>query len=795
MVSWAFYTSSAVAMALAAISPAAAQTNPDVPDRSTGAEPPATPPQAGAADSQTAAQADEDAGGIREIVVTAQRRSESIQRVPVAVSALDAEAIEKSFVEDIRDFAGRVPSLVIDPVAAGPSAAAISIRGISFEDIEKSFDPAVGVVVDGVFVGTNTGQLLDAFDVERLEVLRGPQGTLFGRNTIGGVINVQRTRPTRDPGLNASVGYSSFDSVRGRAVANTGTLGGIVALKPFVFYDTTEGFYRNVTKNRREGEYRTLTGGITALVTPGAGIEAIITYEHMRERGETVVGSLSETGLDVICLAVPLPGGATLRPFAPADQCDRSRLPDRGLYTVFQNVEADVRNDTDAVSGQVNVELGGFDLVSITGYRTNSEDVRQDFDATSVDFFSTRRQQDYEQFSQELRVVGDLSERINLLLGAYYFTSNYQLLQRTRFGPGLLAPVAVNLRQDVDHDARSYAAFADTRIKPIDNLTVGLGIRYTRDRKKIFNNFGAPETLVANGQCLRPNTAECEGSKSFGKLTYRASVDYQIDKDKLAYVSYSRGFRSGGFNGRAASPTSLGPYEPETVDAYEVGFKADWLNRRLRTNFAVYRTDYNNKQEETVQPTPPGSANPQETVVQNAASARIQGAEAEIIVLPFDSLSLRASFTYTDAEYIAFFNDVNGDLVPDDVSTLELRRAPKYQASVGADFSQEIGQGTLDLSTTLRFQDSYFTCIVPARPRVIGQIVNDPRCETRPRETLDASASYTFGLGERQVRISAFGRNLTDNRDLSSTLPVAGLFTFGTGRTPRSFGVEAGVRF
>jgi iron complex outermembrane recepter protein len=151
----------------------------------------------------------EEEGGIRDIIVTAQRRSESIQSVPVAVTALDAKALSQSSIDDIRDIAGRVPSLVIDSVNAGPSAAAISIRGISFEDIEKSFDPAVGVAVDGVFIGTNTGQLLDAFDLESIEVLRGPQGTLFGRNTIGGVINVRRSKPTGELGVKGSFTRSS----------------------------------------------------------------------------------------------------------------------------------------------------------------------------------------------------------------------------------------------------------------------------------------------------------------------------------------------------------------------------------------------------------------------------------------------------------------------------------------------------------------------------------------------------------------------------------------------------------
>lgn len=765
------------------------------------------------------AQSAEDQGAIRDIIVTAQRREDTLQSVPVAVSALDQQTLAAATIEDIRDIAGRVPSLVVDSVGAGPSAAAVSIRGISFEDIEKSFDPAVGVVVDGVFIGTNTGQLLDSFDLERLEVLRGPQGTLFGRNTIGGVISVTRTRPTDDPEARGSFSYAKYDTKRGRLVLNSGKLGGIVALKGFVFYDDTNGFYRNVTKNRREGKYEVLSGGVTALITPTDTITATITYEHMRERGETVVAPLSQTGKDLICLFPGAPG------FSPARECNRGLGED--LYTTFENVDPRVRNDTDAVTGNIDIDLGdSFVLTSVTGYRKNRESVRQDFDASSANFFDTLRKQDFEQFSQELRVVGDVTPWLNLLVGGYYFTSNYQLDQSTNFGVVLGQGQTAVLRQFVDHHSKSYAGFADARIKLGDRVTLGLGGRYTEDKKRIFNNYGRIASLVqltlpsftgvecvavvgtfspAPGVVLPRYAAanNCTGSKSFGKFTWRANLDYKIDDHKLVYASYSKGFRSGGFNGRSSSPTSLGPYFPETVDAYEIGLKADWLNRTLRTNIALYHTDYNNKQEEVVQPAPPGSSSPQETVVKNASQARINGAELEVVIQPVRSFSINLSAAFTDAKFKSFFNDVVGptpgsapDGIPDDVSTLKLRRAPKYQFSAGFDYNRPLGGGTFNLNAILRYQDAYQTCIAPNRPVVPGAVRNDDRCLTDDRARLDAEVSYALPLGGlREVKFSVFGRNLTDYRGLAATLPVAGLFTFGTAVPPRTYGAEVSFRF
>lgn len=767
-----------------------------------------------AAQQTTTTAAAEDTSALREIVVTAQRRVDSVQKIPVAVTVLDQRALDAASVEDLRDFGGRVPSLVVDNVAAGPSAAAISIRGISFEDIEKSFDPAVGVVVDGVFIGTNTGQLLDSFDMERLEVLRGPQGTLFGRNTIGGVINVQRTRPTDDFGVRGQLAYSNFDTKRGRLVVNTGKLGGIVAIKAFGFYDNTDGFYQNVTKNKREGQYEVLTGGVTALITPTDGIKAQITYEHMRERGETIVGSLSETGRDLICLAPGAPG------FAPPGECNRNSLPARGLYTTFSEIDTPVTNDTDAITANIDIDLGpNFTLTSVTGYRSNNESVRQDFDATSAKFFDTLRNQTYRQFSQELRVVGDLTNTLNVLVGAFYFDSNYKLDQVTTLGSVLTGGAPADLRQYVDHNTKSYAGFADVRWRATDSLTIGGGIRYTQDDKDIFNNYGRIGALVRlsmpsfdGKSCVGVTGAfspapgvtlpiygpanNCSGAQGFGEFTWRGSVDYAITDSQRVYASYNRGFRSGGFNGRASGPTTLGPYDPETVDAFEIGLKADWLDKTLRTNIAAYVSKYNNKQEEIVQASPPGSASPQETVVKNASSATIKGIELEVIAQPTPELTFNTTFTYTDAQFDEFFNDVNGDLRPDDVSSLSLRRAPKYMASFIIDYNRPLGNGTFDFNTALRFISKYQTCVIPNRPVQLGAIRNDDRCQTRDREDLAAQASYTFNLAAgNEVRVTVFGRNLTNFRDLGATLPVAGLFTFAGARPPRTYGAELAFKF
>ncbi|MET0546609.1 MAG: TonB-dependent receptor [Caulobacterales bacterium] len=749
--------------------------------------------------------------GIGDIVVTAQKRSESIQQVPIAVTALSEAQLASPTIRDIRDIAGRAPGLVIDTVSAGPKAAAIAIRGISFDDIEKSFDPAVGVVVDGVFVGTNSGQMLDAFDMAGMEVLRGPQGTLFGRNTIGGVINVTRTKPTGEFGGKASVSYSNYDTKQAKFVLNSPMIGDVLALKGFAYYDRTSGFYKEAATGDRAGKDESISGGVTAMFTPNDNVEALLTYEHGRQRGETIAVSLSD-GTDIICNSFL--SGLLGTPLAPAEQCNRVSLPHQGAYTLFQNTYTPLKNDSDALTANVNIDIGNFTLTSVTGWRENDEDLQQDFDASSVDLFNTRRVQKFEQFSQELRLAGDVTPWLNTLFGAYYYDSNYKLTQNSLFGTGLAGPIPIPVRQDTEGDARSYAAFADVQIRPNDKLTIGGGIRYTKDKKELFDNYGQVPFLVDltvpgwDGECvqvvglLAPGVpaygpaSNCDYSKSFSKVTYRGTVDYEVVDDMRVYGSISRGFRSGGFNGRAASPTSVGPYAPEIVDAYEIGLKADWLDKRLRTNLAIYQNDYKDKQEEVVQAAPPGSANPQETVVENAASAKIRGFEGEVIAQPpIDGLTLTGSVSYIDAKYQDFFKDVNGDNIPDDVSTLNLRRAPEWSWSLGADYTRPVGQGDLRLSALFRHIDEYTTCVVPGQPVVLGAVTNDPRCNTKPRDTLDASIGYAVDMGGKDVEFTLFGRNITNDRGVGAVLPVAGIMTFGSARPPRIYGVQVQVKF
>lgn len=700
------------------------------------------------------------------IVVTGRLRGdEALQDVPLAVTVVSPKQLQAQGALTIEDVESLAPNLVIDPVGAGPGGGAISLRGVSFEDIEKSFEPTVGVVIDGVFIGTNTAQLTNAFDFEQVEVLRGPQGTLFGRNTIGGVINIRRSRPTKEFGARGEVTFGNYGRRELNAVLNVGD-GDVFGLKLFGYDREFDGFYDNVTLGVDAGANSNTNVGATLLIEPNADLEILLTAEYSEIGGDPAVSSLSGS-TDILCISA----GAVI-----PEQCGRDLEDD--LYTVFSNELGFIEFDELALSGQINWDFGDLRLTSITALRDSDERVVQDFDATSIPFFQTDRVQDYRQFSQELRLAGDLGPSVSGVAGLFYFENEYQLDQTTTL------PGGAQVNPMTDHEVESFAIFADADIDLTDRLRLSLGARYSWDDKEFVRTL-APSAVFTN-------------EESWEEFTPRVSLDYDLTEDNLVYASYSRGYRAGGFNGRANSPSAVATsFEPETVDSYEIGSKNSFAGGDFILNLAAFYSKYDDKQEDVVQATPPGSANPQETVTLNAASAEIMGLEVDMRADLGEGFSLTASLGLLDADYENFFIDLNLDGVQDpgeDASSRQLRRTPDVTFSIAANYETEVTANS-EVAFNVRFSNtsSYQTTIVAA-PGNFG--ANDPRGLHPSTSDLSAALTYTFLTGDdSEIYVRVFGRNLTDERGISSALPVAGLFTFGTGIPPRQYGVSVGFDF
>ena len=708
------------------------------------------------------------------IIVTARRREEALQDTPVAITAINAAMLENKNSLNIGDLQGEAPNLLITQQNSGAAAANLSIRGLTYADIEKSQEPTVGVVIDGVFIGTNTGQLLDFFDIEQIEVLRGPQGTLFGRNTIGGVINIRRTRPTFETGIKAEASYAKFGTYSARAVLNFG-IGDIIGVKPFYFYNESDGFYRDGATGERRGGSKNRNYGVAIAVQPTDDFDLLLTVEKQKQEFD-VVNSVITNDTELFC------------GFAAPELCNRNTTDD--LYTVFGQ-PASGTYEAPAITAEANWDTGPVLFTSVTGLRKSSEDQTQDFDSTPTDLYYTRRIQDYQQFSQELRAAGDLFDGFDYVVGGYYFDSEFDLLQYTRvfgFAPDVDPIDFDNNPQSVRGTTKSYAAFGDFNWAFAENLRLSFGGRWTRDEKTLRNSF-AQLGLIG------------EGDASFSKFTPKVGVDWRPNSDAMFYASWSRGYRSGGFSPRAATAeTASTPYDPEVVDSYEIGSKLDLLNGTLQFNLAGFISKYDGLQQNT---TIPGGPTGNQTITNNVGSATIKGIEADASFRPVRNLRLNATLGLLDGQFDDFIagNILNGVILPFDYSNNDPIYSPDVTASIGAEYAQPVSFGELVGTVGYRFIGKYDQQI--SLGPLTGDLVNgpvivngnDPRVRTDEQNLLDASLTANFEIGDAEAYVSAFGRNLLDDRGTTAAFTVAGLFSFASAREPRTYGVTVGVRY
>lgn len=703
-----------------------------------------------------------------EIIVTARRRSEGLQETPLAVTAITPAQLENKATINIGDLQGSAPNVLITQQNSGAAAANVSIRGLSFADVEKSFDPTVAIVVDGVFIGTSTGAFLDFFDIDSIEVLRGPQGTLFGRNTIGGVINIRRSRPTGENGGKLEVSYGSYNSWATRAILNTELIQDKLAAKFFYFHNQSDGYYRNGITGKRVGGSNNENFGASFLLTPTDNVEALLTLEKQVQDFDPVNSNISKTG-EVFCA------------FAPANQCNRNTTSD--LYTVF-NSPAHSNYKSPAATLEVNVDTDGIDITSVTGYRTSDEAQTQDFDASSADLYYTNRIQDYWQFSQELRGAGKVGENFDYVVGGFYYQSKFDLFQATR----LFGAVNPNADQYNTGRAQSYAFFGDFNWQFADQWRLSGGGRWTHDKKQQENRVGTAQY---------PNT-----TYTGSKFTPKVVLDYRPDKDNMIYASWSRGYRSGGFSSRGQTlVSSTTPFGPETVDSYEAGFKSSLLNRRLEVNLAAFYSDYSDLQQNTTIPTTVGTGN--ETIVTNVGSATIKGIEADITALLTADLKVTASVGLQDSGFKGFITtapNAAGTLVKFDYSDVNMIYSPDLTLALNADYTVPLEKGELVFNVGYRYIAPYDQQISLGATQVdaagnVKVLSNDPRVRSDKQNLLDASVTYNFALGDNDARITFYGRNLLDDRGPNAAFTVAGLWSFSSGREPRVFGAQLGYKF
>ena len=764
------------------------------------------------------AKADEANAGLEDIVVTARRSAESAQTVPISITTLSANTLEKMSVRDVIDVQKVTPGLFISSQNSG-GRAKLTIRGQAEADSRLSTDGSVGVYIDSVPLVRSYGLRSSMVDLAQVEVLKGPQGTLFGKNTTGGAINITTQHPTYELGGYIDGIYGNHDNKQLLAVVNLPIINDKVALRVVGQRVSRDGFGKN-GNGVQVGVDRTWYGRamlrfdatekLKILLSSdyykqnNTSSNVVLTYNAMLTSGNSATGTLgaiaAEMGLSATSSADRL---TAYNRWLTYFNKSGNQYTDSGDF--FGNAGTGPvidRVEHYGFSGTIEYEIGAVTLKSITSLRHLTVDNGQDLDATPFyvqHSLVTTRQKNA---SQEIQLFSIDKQGLDWQLGVFY---NSETGNEGSFS-NALSYVSTSRASVIDVDLvnKSKAAYAQAVYHIAEGLRFTGGLRYTEDLRDVtsrnrrdvsYANAPVPPTsrnacFVAVGvTSISPNVCSFYASNKFNKLTWLASFDYRPVEQLMLYGSYSRGYRSGGYSIQAASsaPTSVAqrdafftPYQPEVVDNIELGFKSDLLDRRLRINGAFFRQDYKNIQAQ-IRDNVGGQI---VTLIRNAAKAKPWGGELEVTTQITPEWTISGSASYLKAkydEYIAL--DASGNRL--DLSNLPFP-APKWTWNLGTNYSVPLANGTLDFNVNASYRS-----LVNFRPQA-GQ--NDASVSQPGYTLVDARISYDMeNIG---LNIAVFGKNLTNKRYLNAATNLQSLgFNVGFPGDPRMYGVQVRKSF
>jgi len=606
--------------------------------------------------------AQESDGGFEEILVTALRTTTKLQETPIAITALTQDALTDQQILSTQDIAKAVPGLTLIPVTANPSTFQIGLRGGSEQTSGLIVsEPVVGIYVDDVYRGRMQGSNFQLSDLERVEVLRGPQGTLYGRNTFSGAVKlVTRTPGKNDEWLKGSLGYGSFDEVRAE-MSMGGVVAGDLGASLSVFYrDQSDGWIFNRATGQDIGKERNFAArGKLAYDSGPLRVQAAVSYSDDSNDGYIPVN------VQFVPPPVTPPVGFDSRLFG---ENARPVLPGQPYLTSSPTPS---QGETAVFTGTLDIalDIGDVTLRSITGYIDTTDFFRWDLAGGQqvgpnafISSFDRASASGAQQWSQELQATGSsFDNKVNWLAGLYYFNEVGNQNFRDAFF-GFQLPLFTQRTK-----TESYAAFAQANIAISDRTSFTIGGRYTSDKKRFDANIEGPFGLTAGLDA------------TFNAFTPKFGIEHKFTDDVLAYASVSKGFKAGGFNGLSRAPAVINSvYRPQTIWAYEAGVKAETFDRKLRTNLAVFINDISDLQQTAQR----GTDFPQV----NVGDARVWGVELEVSARPFKGLDLNGSVSYNNDRYKTL--DPLSDAARSGARDVPL--VSEWQARLGGTFEQPI---------------------------------------------------------------------------------------------------------
>ncbi|MFS0736069.1 TonB-dependent receptor [Sphingomonas sp. 1P06PA] len=808
------HAGAAVALVFAAQA-AIAQTTSEVPSSAAPyvAAPPApgvVPPPPGGAGSPNpgAAAPDSSGGGLEDIVVTAQKRAENLQDVPISVTAVTGESISALKAVTLQGLNGTVPNIQLNNFSNTPNSAVISIRGIGVVEPDPYAGNTVSIVYDGVPQFFSMGALVDLYDIERVEVLRGPQGTLFGANTTGGVVNIVTAQPTGEFGGKVEATYGNYDRFDIAGAIDFALVPDTLAAKIVVSHSQRDGFFTNVVDGSDMGSRKTTIYRGYLKFTPTPDFDATLIGEYDRGRNGAPVFQIGASPAETGPTPNPNDGGATTSfdaesLYLPPDvkgypnPCPSrfQRCRSTGRLLSANNSVPDVSNlDTYRATLTMNLRNTPIgDITSITGYKHFRVFEFTDQDQGVQFLADTRRKTTGWQFSQELRTNADITDWLNLTAGAFYLKTHYT--HRQDFRIAFAGPV--HQRNDQDQDNYSLSGFAQLYADVTDRLRLQAGIRYTYENTEMAASTVTRLALAPGSftfdctECVVLGGPAPSAEKSWNNVGWKLGADYRVTEQALLYASWARGFKSGGFAGRIGIEQDIGPYEPEKVDTFELGVKTDLLDRRLRLNLGGFYTNYRDLQIAQIYfiNDPVTGLPVQGNTILNAGKAEIKGFELEATALPIENLTLNGSLAYLDAKYKQFtyinpftVSPANPTGIPEDLSGNPLQNSPKWSATAGFTFSLPIGEDKVQLRGLYSYVDSKF----------LSSINNSPRSRIQATNMVDANLDFISAAG---WQIGVFGRNIFDKRYIQSVFDNFGYAGLVSYQNPREYGVSGRFEF
>ncbi len=702
------------------------------------------------------------AGTIEQIVVTARRREESLQDVPVATTALTSEQLLEQNVRTLEDMTAYVPNIKVNAGRATTSTINAYIRGVGQNDPLWGFEPGVGIYLDDVYIARPQGALLDVYDVERIEVLRGPQGTLYGKNTIAGAIKyVTRDIATEDPAFNVTATGGSYDQRDIKVGGSAPVVTDHVYLGAAVAYLQRDG-YGELVGDGSPRAFNSAGQDVSDKDVLAARANATFVWgesSRLRVLADTIQDNSNAAGGKRLndLLGPALNDRFDQRTDMPVD---KDRFITKGIAATY------TQGLTDAL-----------DLKLVGAYREGDGRQFIDFEEVNANLFQVPAEYSDDQASGEVQLTYT-SDRVKGVAGVYYFDGT----ARGAFDASLGALNLTSLTKG-SVDTQSIAVYADTTWSLTDRLNLNVGARWNQDDKEAtvfvaqyLGTLPANQTLfdednVPPGFVLLAVQSDYTNDRSFSNVSPRLGFDFRISEDVLAYVSYSEGFKSGGFDMRgneAANPATRDGYDSETADNYEIGLKSDWFADTLQLNLAAFYTPYSDVQI-TTQQFQIVNGNPTNvTAVLNAGKQLNQGVELESVWRPVPALTMVLNVGWLDAKFEDFFVGCTPPAAGcrTDVSSLnEPINSPEWTSFLGATYRWELGAGSF--STHVGYQYRTKTKVANTLASITDQDAYD---------LLDLGFAYT--TADQAWRFALEGKNVLDEE-----YRVAG-YDFGNLATP-----------